>query len=287
MLRRILRHLILLLVTIFLGGLLGATMVRFGPGFGTDEQVLNPQLRPETRQARAATHRQEQNIGHFYLSYLHGLLHGDLGISRKFERPVRELFAERIPVTAKSIAVGLLLAWSLSLALALPAVVLRSRSFELFATGLSGLLICIPSAVLALIFLIANRPAPIALGLVIFPKVYRFLRNLLEQNYEKPHVLTAQAKGLGSARILFWHILPGSLPQLAALAGISVSLAFAASIPIEVVADVPGVGQLAWYAALARDLPLLVNLTLLICVLTVAANGLSDLAIPEREAVTS
>jgi ABC-type dipeptide/oligopeptide/nickel transport system permease component len=40
---------------------------------------------------------------------------------------------------------------------------------------------------------------------------------------------------------------------------------------------VPGIGQLAWQAALGRDLIVLVNVTVLITLMTVAANSASDL----------
>ena len=58
------------------------------------------------------------------------------------------------------------------------------------------------------------------------------------------------------------------------------SIAFAAAIPVEVVCDSPGLGQLAWKAALSRDVPLLVNLTLVIAIVTVAANSFSELLSP-------
>jgi peptide/nickel transport system permease protein len=63
-----------------------------------------------------------------------------------------------------------------------------------------------------------------------------------------------------------------------ALGGVSVALAFGASIPVEALADSPGVGQLAWRAALGRDIPLLVSITLLLTAVTTAANLLSDIA---------
>jgi peptide/nickel transport system permease protein len=69
------------------------------------------------------------------------------------------------------------------------------------------------------------------------------------------------------------------MPQILSLAGVSVNLALGAAIPIEVVCDSPGIGQLAWQAALARDLPLLVNLTLLVTLFTMIANLCSDLMI--------
>jgi peptide/nickel transport system permease protein len=67
-------------------------------------------------------------------------------------------------------------------------------------------------------------------------------------------------------------------PALFALFGVSLSMAFGAAIPIEALCDSPGVGQLAWQAALNRDLPLIMNLTLLITLITVAANLLASIA---------
>jgi peptide/nickel transport system permease protein len=118
-----------------------------------------------------------------------------------------------------------------------------------------------------------------AIALVVFPHVYRYAKNLLVATSQAPHVLAAQAKGLSASRVLFAHVVTPALPQLAALAGISVSLAFGASIPIEVICDTPGVGQLAWKAALDRDLPLLVNITVLVTVMTLVVNACADLAL--------
>ena len=77
--------------------------------------------------------------------------------------------------------------------------------------------------------------------------------------------------------MFFWHVVPTTAPQLLALAGVSVSIAIGAAVPIEALCDQPGIGQLAWHAALARDLVLLVNLTLIVTLVTVVANSASDL----------
>ena len=61
-----------------------------------------------------------------------------------------------------------------------------------------------------------------------------------------------------------------------ALAGVSVVMAFGAAIPVETLCDVPGLGQLAWKAATARDLPLLVTLTLMMAVATQTMNAAAD-----------
>ena len=85
----------------------------------------------------------------------------------------------------------------------------------------------------------------------------------MNKAHAQPHVLAARARGLSELRILFWHVVPVVAPQLLAVAGVSVSLAVGAAIPVEALCGLAGVGQLAWQAALARDLPLLVNITVL------------------------
>ncbi len=144
---------------------------------------------------------------------------------------------------------------------------------------LSGLCLAAPAAVIALVFLWLGAASRWAIALVVFPHVYRYAKNQLVAVSQSPHVVAAQAKGLSSWRVLWAHVFTPAAPQLAALAGISVSLAFGASIPIEVICDTPGVGQLAWRAALDRDLPLLVTITVLVALMTLVVNSLADLAL--------
>jgi peptide/nickel transport system permease protein len=158
------------------------------------------------------------------------------------------------------------------------AVMFRWRVVDLLANLLASVLLCIPAAALALLFVIAQAPGRLALGLILFPKIFSYARNLLAKSASLPHVLTARAKGLGDIRVMLWHILPPAGPQLLALAGVSVSLAFAASIPVEVLCDLPGIGQLAWKAALGRDLVLLVNLTMIVTLITLISNSAAELA---------
>ncbi len=268
-----------ILLTALLGGLLGATLVRLGPGFGVDERELNNRLNAASQQAIRAERSAGSNIGLFYLRYLSGLLHGDFGFSTTLNRPVAELLAERLPWTLGSLAYGVLGGLSIGLILALATVWWRAPGADLLPAALSGLCLALPAAMIALIFLWMGAGGRWAIALVVFPHVYRYAKNLLEATYQAPHVLAAEAKGLSRTRVLFAHVFTPAAPQLAALAGISVSLAFGASIPIEVICDAPGIGQLAWKAALGRDLPLLVNITVLIALMTLAVNSLADLAL--------
>jgi len=272
------RYALSFLLTIIAGGFLTATMVRLSPGFEGDEELLDTRLNETSRDAIRRQHDAERDIPGFYLRHIGNLVRGDFGFSRSMQQPVGELLAVRLPVTAKLMALGMAGGWLMGLALATAVVLWRAPLWSGLAAGLTGVLLSVPSAVLAFLIFYYGGPVQFVMALALFPKVFQYARNVLCQVRGMPHVLGAHAKGLSAGRVFVRHILQVSLPSLVALAGVSVSMAFSAAIPVEVICDQPGIGQLAWKAALARDLPLLVTITFLVVVLTQAGNLLSDCA---------
>ncbi|HLY91794.1 MAG TPA: ABC transporter permease [Candidatus Angelobacter sp.] len=267
-----------LVAIMLLASLAGAMLMRFAPGFASDDQELNSGLSAESIQALRQARQADANIPRFYAHYLASLVKGDLGTSRSLNQPVKDLLRERLPVTLFNLAFALAVGWLLGLALAVAAQILRWPVLNFLANGLSGTFISTPAAAMALVFLLLRLPPAFAAALLVFPKIYRYTQNLLQQSADMPHVLTARAKGAGPLRVLAWHIAPMALPQLIALIGVSISIGIGVLLPIEVVSDVPGIGQLAWQAAQSRDLPLLVNLTMIVTFVTVCATLISDAA---------
>jgi peptide/nickel transport system permease protein len=275
-----LRHLAGLLlslaVTVLIGGFLTAALVRVSPGFGVDQHSLDPTRDAATLRAIQAARPEQENLFAYSVRHTAAMFRGDLGLSRNWNRPVAGLLRERWPVTAQLMAVGLLGGWALALAFAVPGAIYPARIWSALGAGIGGLLLCVPSAALALLIFVYAGPVRAVMALAVFPRVFQYLRNLLSHAAAQPHVMAARARGIGPWRILLWHIVPVAAPQALALAGVSVSMAFGAAVAVEVVCDFPGIGQLAWKAALARDLPLLVTLTMLVALATQMANALAD-----------
>jgi peptide/nickel transport system permease protein len=276
MLKRIVRHGLAIVATVLIGGFLSAALVRLAPGFDVDEQQLDPHLNSESIRALREVRLEQHNIFRFYLHSLQRAAHGDLGTSISLGQPVSSLLRDRVPLTLRLAGIGLLLSWAVAMALALSAAWLRISAYDVLTTVISGAFLCIPAAVLALLSVLWNMPGALAIALIVFPRVFRYATNLLTKAYKQPHIITARAKGLSELRILFWHVVPVAGPQLLALAGVSVSIAIGAAIPVEALCGLAGVGQLAWQAALARDLPLLVNITILVTLVTLLANSGAD-----------
>lgn len=255
---------------------LGAVFVRVAPGFSVDEREITPGLSSESIQALRRERMEDANLPRFYERYISGLVHGDLGTSRTLNQPVRELLRDRVPVSISNLTAGLLFAWIFGLVLAFCGFLVPSRWVTAAADACGGALMSTPASVLALVFLMLRWPPFLAVGLLVLPKIYRYTKNLLRDNMDLPHVLTARAKGAGRWRVLAWHVAPIASPQLITLLGVSIAMGLGVLLPVEVISDTPGIGLLAWSAAQSRDLPLLVNLTLIVSIVTIGSTVLCD-----------
>ena len=267
-----------ILFTLVVAGLCGVMLVRFAPGFGTDNRELNAKLSKESIAVLRAG--RESNVFRIYGKFLLKAAHGDMGTSDAFNAPVGGLLADRLPLTLRSVGLGLAAAWALALCIATIAGGFGKRVADWAGTGLTEVLLASPAGLLALLLFIVFDGSVLvpALGiaLVVFPHLYRNQRQVLGEAAGRPHVLSAHARGVRPWRVFFREVLPGALPQLLAMAATSVTLAVGATIPVETICDSPGIGQLAWKAAASRDLELLLPLILAMTAISLTANFVAD-----------
>ncbi len=274
--RKLLLALCKLVALLALAFFLGAALICLAPGTGVDERELDSRFSAESIRHIRDSRGSQTEVFAFYVRYLAGIARGDFGRSQSFDLPVKGLLADRFPVTVRSVVAGLLWGWLAALLLAFSAAMVRRPLFDAGAAVLAGQFLCVPSALFALLLFLAGAPPSLGIAAVIFPRVFRYAHEVFRHSAALPHVLTARAKGLGTLRIVLRHVIPQAAPEMVALAGVSVGIALGAAIPVEVMCDSPGIGQLAWKAALARDLPLLVTLTLVMAAITLSANFLAD-----------
>jgi peptide/nickel transport system permease protein len=215
---------------------------------------------------------------------LRSWMHGDFGRSRQFDAPVSSLLHDRIRTTARVLAGGILSGWFLALVFALPLSLRRGSSGEIWIALPVALLLAIPAGAMATACLLANCGGPmLVLTAVIAARDFKLVYSLLRQISSAPQLLYARAQGFTTARIVREHLLPSLPGELLALAMTSFVLALSAIVPIEVIFDVPGLGQLAWNAAMNRDLPVLLAVTLLLA----ASIGVAALFADSRQERTT
>lgn len=270
-------------LVLFVAGLLGAALVRFAPGWDVDESLLDVRLAKSSIERIGEEQARRHDPISFYVNYLFGLGRGDFGRSELYGQAVSQLIRERVSATSVTVGYGLVSAWMLALC-AGTFVALSNRAAPLLgASLLTASALSIPSAVLAVLCLLARLPPFVAIAVVVFPRIFPHVQEQIRTSLVRPHVLYGRGRGVSSGRVFLWYVLPLTAGPLVALAAVSITLALSASIPIEALADSPGLGHLAWKAALGRDLPVLVTITLLLTAITTIANLCSDLILYRLE----
>lgn len=276
--RRLLSNLVSLVVVVLAGGFFAAALVRYSPGFDSIPEDLDPNISPAVLRALHEEHNRTNSLPRFYVRYLGHAMHGDFGISENLKTPVSELLRERAPVTAKLILLGTTGGWLIGGLLAWITVWTRRPAMEAIAYSSSGLLLAIPPAVLALGFFFYEAPLSLALSLSLAPRVFGTLRTILAECHASPALLAARSRGAGPGTIAARYVLGTAAPQLIALLGVALVLAFGSAIPIEALCDVPGLGALALQAAISRDMPLLCGMALIITLFVTLVHAAGEFA---------
>ncbi len=253
--------------------MIGATLlVRLAPGYLSDAREMDARYGNTVRAELAQEDAQSRSLTQMLAREMGGWLRGNAGVSRQFGVPVGQLIRPRLVVTGALLLRSLLLGWALALSAALVSSTRRKSGVVWQAP--STLLLAIPTAAMATLCLLAGSGGPVmVMAMLIAARDFKFLYRILRQAWLEPHLLHARAQGIPMRRLLAVHLAPSIASQLGALAGLSMVIALSALVPVEVLLDVPGLGQLAWNAAMNRDLPVLLAVTLLMA-LAVTASGI-------------
>jgi len=258
---------------LLIGGFLTLMLVRFAPGFGVDERELDPAL-SEARRASIRNQAEPVSLWRSYSTYVQGALRGDLGTSSSLNTTVRQLLIDRGPVTASTVAAGLGLAWMIALPLAAFTVVWKACEIPLIAANI--LLLCLPAGLIAVYFFLIGLPSTGVIAAGVVPKVFVYSRQMLIASEQRPHVLGALARGVHPWRVFWLHRVMPAAPELLALLGVSVTIALGTAIPAEALCGSPGLGQLAWKAAVSRDVAPLLAITWLLTLVAFTANAVGS-----------
>lgn len=263
----------LLVVVLVVAG--STVLVRFAPGYLSDVREMDSRYSLAARSELSAEALRSNSIWQMLRAEFRGWTTGDLGVSRQFEVPVLELVLPRLAVTGSLMFWSIVSAWTLAICASL--VSSAGRNPSMFWQAPAALLLAVPTAAMATLCLLLDKGSPVlVLTLLLAARDFKFLDRMLYKAWRDPHLLHARALGVGPLRLVRAHILPGIRPQLLALTTLSIVTALSALVPVEVIFSVPGLGQLAWNAAMNRDLPVLLAVTMIMAAAVAIAGMVSD-----------
>jgi len=318
MLTYIIRRLFAGLLTIWAASVLSFLVIQLPPGDYVTAYVANLQASGTTVGAQeAAALRQQYGLDRplyvQYAKWMGLMLRGNFGTSMEYNRPVREVIGDRLPLTMVVSMAAVLLIWGIALPVGIYSAVNKYSIGDYLATFIAFLGIAIPNFMLALIVLyvgfkyfgmksigglfsaeymqaewsvakvwdmLKHLPLPaFILAMAGMAELIRIMRANLLDELRKPYVVTARAKGLSEMRVILKYPVRAALNPFASTVGYLFPYIVSGSIIVSLVLSLPTVGPLLYKALIAQDLFLAGTILLLLAVMTVIGTFVSDLVL--------
>ena len=233
-----------------------------------------------------------------YWDWLVGVLHGNLGTSLYYNQPVTSILAQRLPVTLELVVYALVITFVVSVPLAILSARLPRGVVDRTSMVFSMASLSVAPYVLALLLILVfavnlqwfpalasgtggdvrdlTLPA-ITLAIPLIGFYVRFLRaDLLEQMSEE-YTVTALAKGLSRWKVLSRHALRNSFIGLVTVIGLNLATLIGATVIVEQIFGLSGIGYELLRAINNRDVPLVEGIVLVFATIVVLANLATDL----------
>jgi peptide/nickel transport system permease protein len=239
-----------------------------------------------------------------YLSWIGGVVQGDLGTSVYQGQPVADELLQRFPVTL-SLAFGALLfavvfgmiggilaarrpgTWidrlvqiGSSVGIAMPSFWIALILILLFSVNLGWFPAVgyVPFGTSASGWLQSIAMPSIALGIAGAAVVARQLRGSLMDVMSMDYVRTARARGIHPRKVLLKHALKNAMLPVLTVLGVQVAYLLGGTVIVEQIFGIPGMGKYIYDSVFTLDLPVVQGAVLFIALLVVLVNLLVDIS---------
>ena len=253
-----------------------------------------------------ASHGFSRPVIEQYLSYVNGLLHGNLGYSYSDNQTVASLFAERVARSAYLSGTALILAVLIALPLGIFQAAKRNSLGDSALTSLAFILYSMPVFALGLILIQvfalsfpllsfeASQSTSIwtvigdwrgmllpilTLTLISVALFSRYMRSSSIDVLAQDYIKVARAKGLPERLVLMRHMVRNASLPMITLIGLSLPALLAGNLITEYLFNFQGLGLLFFESLGKADYPVLLAYTLVGAVFVVVGNLVADIAL--------
>jgi oligopeptide transport system permease protein len=256
----------------------------------------NRKISPEVQANIEAAFHLDEPLWQQFARFVGGVLRWDLGPSTRFrDYSVNDLIASGLPYSLTIGFWAVVVASLVGVALGVAGALRRNGMTDYLAGTVGVVGIAIPIFVIGPVFQAifglklgwlpvggwdgtwrALVLPVIVLALPNIAYISRLTRTSMIETLRENYIRTAKAKGIGARRVLWRHTLTGALLPVIAYLGPATAAIITGSILIETIFAVPGIGRHFVDAALNRDYPLVMGITLLYGGLLILFNIATD-----------
>lgn len=268
------------------------------------DSLLGASATPEQQAALAARLGTDRPLPVQFADWVVHALTGNLGNSWVNEQPVATQIARRVPVTASVVSVAMALTALFGTLIGLAAGLRPGSRFDRMLRGVTVVLFALPgfwlSLVLISLFAVRLRWLPavgyvslttdplgwlrsitlpavsLALGTTVI--VAEQLRNQVIAVAQRDFVRTLRARGLPPGRVRL-HILRNAAPAALTMLAVLFASLLGGAVVIELIFNLPGLGQLTLASSQNGDIPVLLGVTVVSVVFVVAVYLVLDIVL--------
>jgi peptide/nickel transport system permease protein len=298
----IVKRLIGLAIVVFLVLTIAFVIVRLAPG-DPAALMLGPDATPEEAAELRTRLGLDRPILVQYLGFLARAVQGDLGTSLFFNLPVTDVLVQRAEPTAFLALFSLLVSLVIALPIGIYVAYRRGSFLDQAAVTTAMLAASIPSFWTGLMlqrylatelgwFPASGYGGPdasfldrmgylvlpsIVLGIVNSALILRFTRASMLDVLGEDYIRTARSKGMRERRVVLRHAMKNAAIPIVTVVGLTFALLVSGAVVTERVFNIPGLGNLVVNAVLRRDYPVIQGTLIVIAVLYVLINLVTDL----------
>lgn len=278
------------------------TIFQFIPGDPVLSKVgVEPD--PALEQALRAEFGLDKPVLQRYFNWFGNLLHFNMGTSIRYNLPVNELIAERLPNTLGLAIMAFIIVVFAGIPIGVLAARLNNTRWGIIFNAFTQIGIAIPVFFFAMILIIVvciklqwlpvNSYVPVTEGFLPFIKgmllpaiavsfsgvsiTARYVRNSITEELQNDYVLVARNKGVKEHDILYKHVFRNAMIPIVTILGMIFVSIVTGSIIIETVFSMPGIGSLLIAAIKTSDLTLTQGICVYISIVVISAYLLLDL----------
>ena len=231
-----------------------------------------------------------------YLSWVGGMMRGDMGVSYVSGKDVFQTFISKLPATLLLTALSMVMTVVISIPLGVLAAVRHDKFTDYFLRFFSFVGNSLPNFFVALllmqIFSIKLKMLPViskglsvqsamlptlTLAIAMSAKYMRQVRATVLEELNKDYVIGAKARGVRSCVVLWKSVLKSSMLTIITLLALSIGNLLGGTAIIESIFMWDGVGKLAVDAITMRDYPMIQAYVVWMAIIYVLVNLITDL----------
>ncbi|MCD8039306.1 MAG: ABC transporter permease [Lachnospiraceae bacterium] len=238
-----------------------------------------------------------------YFDWLCDFCRGDFGTSYKYNLPVADMIASKLPVTVIMALISFVIMVAVSLPVGIYTAKHSGGRIDRIITIINQVMMSVPHFFMGIIItyvfgmvLKLFTPGGFVsydvdflgfISYIIFPCMaialpktamsVKLLRGSCIEESRKDYVRTAYSKGNNTSRVLYGHVLKNAMIPVITLWGMTLADMLVGSIVIEQVFNIPGIGRILLTSISYRDYPVVEAVIVLIALVVVVANFCVDI----------